>query len=360
MTPRYSATRTAKNIIVYAQYEDGRQEVLAILQIKDGVSMISDKEKLLLVSPEYSYRDTETSLFACSGHNVSDILGAVADCLVNDTRRRKKKLRGIIYCAVSLALGALIASCVFLTRVPVPFNQSPASATSQVLPAQNPVDDDIQASVSASRRPLPAALENIPQVNNKPGKTILQATATKKETPEATKARHNLATVLKRNADRGMFTVNLSSGHERTLYAFLNPRCPNCRALEPALKRLSADFNVVVYPVSVIGGDKSASHMAPLLCEKDPQKRAEGWHHLYSADAGMMVPGSTEALPDKTCLKAARAAIDVNNLAFRQFGFAGTPWVLSDTGWHLPTGLLQESGTVKFFLKTTDSESDHE
>ncbi|ECE6305567.1 DsbC family protein [Salmonella enterica subsp. salamae] len=360
MTPRYSATRTAKNIIVYANHEDGRQEVLAILQIKDGVSMVSDKEKLLLVSPEYSYRDTETSLFACSGHNVSDILGAVADCLVNDTRRRKKKLRGVAYCAVSLALGALIASCIFLTRVPVPFNQPPASATSLVLPAQNPVNDDIQASVSASSRPLPVTLENIPRVNNKSGKTVLQPEATKKETPEATKARQNLATVLKRNADRGMFTVNLSSGHERTLYAFLDPRCPNCRALEPALKRLSADFNVVVYPVSVIGGDKSASHMAPLLCEKDPQKRAEGWHHLYSADAGMMLPGSTEAIPDETCLKAARAAIDVNNLAFRQFGFAGTPWVLSDTGWHLPTGLIQESGTVKLFLKTTDSESGHE
>ncbi|HGY6460035.1 TPA: DsbC family protein, partial [Escherichia coli] len=28
--------------------------------------------------------------------------------------------------------------------------------------------------------------------------------------PEAAAARHNLATVLKRNADRGMFTINLS------------------------------------------------------------------------------------------------------------------------------------------------------
>ncbi|MFB5667538.1 hypothetical protein ACE41Q_17175, partial [Shigella flexneri] len=61
-----------------------------------------------------------------------------------------------------------------------------------------------------------------------------------------------------------------------------------------------------------------------------------------------------------TCLKAARAAIDVNNVAFRKFGFAGTPWVLSDTGWHLPTGILQETGTLNLFLKTTDSESGHE
>ncbi|HFK1238605.1 TPA: IncI1-type conjugal transfer protein TrbB, partial [Escherichia coli] len=82
--------------------------------------------------------------------------------------------------------------------------------------------------------------------------------------PEAAAARHNLATVLKRNADRGMFTINLSSGHERTLYAFLDPACPNCRLLEPALKRLASDFNVVIYPVSVIGGEESTDRVAPL------------------------------------------------------------------------------------------------
>ncbi|MES4063026.1 IncI1-type conjugal transfer protein TrbB, partial [Escherichia coli] len=156
------------------------------------------------------------------------------------------------------------------------------------------------------------------------------------------------------------FTINLSSGHERTLYAFLDPACPNCRLLEPALKRLASDFNVVIYPVSVIGGEESTDRVAPLLCEKDAQKRAAGWHRLYSADNGMMTPSEETTPADETCLKAARAAIDVNNVAFRKFGFAGTPWVLSDTGWHLPTGILQETGTLNLFLKTTDSESGHE
>lgn len=79
-----------------------------------------------------------------------------------------------------------------------------------------------------------------------------------------------------------------------------------------------------------------------------------------SADNGMMTPSEETTPADETCLKAARAAIDVNNVAFRKFGFAGTPWVLSDTGWHLPTGILQETGTLNLFLKTTDSESGHE
>lgn len=33
--------------------------------------------------------------------------------------------------------------------------------------------------------------------------------------------------------------------------------------------------------------------------------------------------------------------------------------MLSDTGWHLPTGILQEAGTLNLFLKATDSESGH-
>ncbi|MCV5662832.1 thioredoxin domain-containing protein, partial [Escherichia coli] len=118
--------------------------------------------------------------------------------------------------------------------------------------------------------------------------------------PDAEAARHNLHTVLKRNADRGMFNINLSSGHDRTLYAFLAPACPNCRLLEPALKRLASDFNVVIYPVSVIGGEESTDRVAPLLCEKDAQKRAAGWHRLYSADNGMMTPSEETTPADET------------------------------------------------------------
>lgn len=41
-----------------------------------------------------------------------------------------------------------------------------------------------------------------------------------------------------------MFTINLSTGHERTLYAFLITAI-NCRLLEPALKQLAQEFSVV-------------------------------------------------------------------------------------------------------------------
>ncbi|EDW8497502.1 DsbC family protein [Salmonella enterica subsp. enterica serovar Enteritidis] len=356
MTIEYFATRIAKHISVQATYPDGKTEIIAILP-RDALSgLVTRNNQLIHIAfDSMGTRNRETVLVDKQEHDADQILTAIDSCLrleyLMERRFSRTPLFRAIIAGVVLFIMATIAFSLFSFADRIFWNDTTAEAVQTAGEPRLPPSHLNNTVPLKESIPLPVTPKKDVQV---PEKTLTS------KNPEAAAARHNLATVLKRNADRGMFTVNLSSGHERTLYAFLDPRCPNCRALEPALKRLSADFNVVVYPVSVIGGDKSASHMAPLLCEKDPQKRAEGWHHLYSADAGMMVPGSTEALPDETCLKAARAAIDVNNLAFRQFGFAGTPWVLSDTGWHLPTGLLQESGTVKLFLKTTDSESDHE
>ncbi|MCF3701577.1 DsbC family protein, partial [Salmonella enterica subsp. enterica serovar Weltevreden] len=86
---------------------------------------------------------------------------------------------------------------------------------------------------------------------------------------------------------------------------------------------------------------------------KDAQKRAGGWHRLYSADNGMMTRSEDTTPAYDTCLNAASAAIDVYNVAFRMFGFAVTQWVLSDSGWLLTTGILHETGTLYLFLKTT-------
>lgn len=402
MTFHYSAARRGHNIIVTAQ-EYGLPQTLLILQTDSHGHLVARDHQLLEIIPPHRGTPGTITLIDSPDHDAAGILEAIAGCLP-----RRVSMTSQLWLIAPLVLFVLIILSPFLPHSrPVPVQESamtrslspelvpeqenlpvpePSAVKSGIQPATPEPDGEIPAVMEQQRERLPLTLNSVfpdkpsaaltpaqteeaPPVATAPESTESDKKSTEVakdvenvENAEASAARKNLATVLKRNADRGMFTITLSSGHERTLYAFLDPRCPNCRALEPVLRRLTTDFNIVVYPVSVIGGEASASHVAPLLCEKDPQKRAEGWHHLYSADDGMVTPGHRESTPpDEACLKAARAAIDVNNVAFRQFGFPGTPWVLSDTGWHLPATLLQEPGKVSLFLKTiNDGEKEHE
>ncbi|EAB8478023.1 thioredoxin fold domain-containing protein [Salmonella enterica] len=379
MTFLYNAARQGRNIIVTAQRDD-RTQTLAILQADTPGHLVARGHQLLEILPPRMGQTETITLIDSPEHDAANILTAIAGC---PPRRANIVSQIWLVTPVILLVLFILSSLIYHIQSepastpapamerslpPPPMKQSapapvPSAMKSGIKLATPEPDGEIPAAMAQQRERLPLTLNavsrDVPPATPAPAETDAQPAATVPEgaeSAEATTARKNLATVLKRNADRGMFTINLSSGHERTLYAFLDPRCPNCRALEPVLRRLTRDFNIVVYPVSVIGGEASASHVAPLLCEKDTQKRAEGWHHLYSADEGMVTPGHKKnTLPDEDCLKAARAAIDVNNVAFHQFGFPGTPWVLSDTGWHLPAALLQEPGQVSMFLKTTDN-----
>lgn len=377
MTFRYSATRRGRNIIVTAQRDD-RTQTLAILLANRHRHLVARGHQLLEILPARTGQPETITLIDSPEHDAADILTAIAGCY-----SRRPDRRFPLWLAAPLTVPVFLVLSLLIHDMSS--GSTPVSATERSLLLQSPPqsaaepvpsavkggikpapDAEISAVMAQQRERLPLTLNAIspdtppaapalPAETDAPPVASAPARAEKAETAAAAAARKNLAAVLKRNADRGMFTISLSSGHERTLYAFLDPRCPHCRALEPVLRRLTGDFNIVVYPVSVIGAEASAAHVAPLLCEKDPQKRAEGWHHLYSADEGMGTPGHKKnTLPDEDCLKAARAAIDVNNVAFHQFGFPGTPWVLSDTGWHLPATLLQEPGQVSMFLKTTD------
>ena len=366
MTIHYTATLNNKHLSLTALYPDGNREVIAILPVTELGALINRNNRLMHLSFSTPFREiTETLLVDTvdterPGHHIGRMLSAIDSCLsaayAELPARKTSFMRGLIYGAglVLALLTAVTAGYILLKpdsdsplRVPV------TESVTETAPLH--IDKEIVRSVAPSEtkneivHPAPQEMQE----------TSATPAITADKNTLVAEARRNLATVLKRNADRGMFTINLSTGHERTLYAFLDPACINCRLLEPALKQLAREFSVVIYPVSVIGGEASTNRTAPLLCEPDAQKRATGWHQLYSADGGMAPTGDAPAAPDEKCLTAARAAIDVNNQAFRQFGFGGTPWVLSDTGWHLPSGILKDATTVSLFLKATDTEDNH-
>ncbi|WP_117149863.1 thioredoxin fold domain-containing protein [Pseudomonas coronafaciens] len=174
--------------------------------------------------------------------------------------------------------------------------------------------------------------------------------------------RATLPQKLHNAAERKLFTVDYSSGHARTLYVFSDPGCPNCQRLESALNTLSDAFNVVVFPVPVIGKEKSIAAITPVLC-LPPEQRKAAWDGLFDpvpegvklgkaqekqeeqASAGM--DSNTAKQPD--CDVAVKA-LGINQTAYQAYRIPGTPWVISDDGRYVPQRLLRDPIRLKAFL----------
>jgi thiol-disulfide isomerase/thioredoxin len=77
-----------------------------------------------------------------------------------------------------------------------------------------------------------------------------------------------------------LFTVPLSSGHERTLYIFADPQCPHCQDFEPLFEALSTRYNVEIFPVTYVGGKQSSQQIQPVLYLNKDQ-RAAAWKKLF-------------------------------------------------------------------------------
>ncbi|MEL7630963.1 hypothetical protein AAGW04_18470 [Pectobacterium aroidearum] len=393
----YSVFHCHDSIVVMHHRENAPPQTLIIFREPQRLAI--NERKLICF---YSLSNEAVTLLDDPQHNASKVLNAIA--LQLEKRSKKATGRHLKYLASAIAGALLVSTAWFLLScndqpeiqtssaiVGMPFGheypqvageKTRAATMMNALPHTNPgtlsasesiakaavtETKNMQNAIQENRNALPAS----PAATLKPASPIAApvspinspATSEVSSTPKTsieTSSRVQMAAVLKLNAARGMFTINLSSGHERTLYAFLDPTCSICRTMEPAIERLAQEFNVIVFPVSVVNdvnnGGNAVEKIAPLLCQTDSAKRASGWQALFRADVGMSLPGNNVSAPDNTeCEKSAAAAVAVNDYAFRQFGFKGTPWVVTDTGFRLPTGLLAEPAKIDLFLKTTDS-----
>lgn len=198
---------------------------------------------------------------------------------------------------------------------------------------------------------MPPSAPGMPVQPTTPQEKTASATPQSVSDSDRQAAEARLASNLKKAAERQLFTVPLSSGHERTLYIFADPNCPNCQNFEPLFEALSTHYNVEIFPTSAIGGENSVKLITPVLCLA-PEQRKAAWKKLFSIGDGMLNLGKdNETAPTSSpqCDIAGKA-LAVNDVAFKNYQFPGTPWVISDDGRHVPQSVMRDPNEMIHFM----------
>ncbi|HDC2132881.1 TPA: thioredoxin fold domain-containing protein [Salmonella enterica] len=156
------------------------------------------------------------------------------------------------------------------------------------------------------------------------------------------------AASLKKATDSGRYTINLSGGRARTIYVFSDPLCPHCREIEPTLEALTRDYNVVIFPVTLVGKQSTTEAVAPVLCAA-PQKRAQLWQSLFKADGVRSLSAAETDAPAQVSCTDGEHALAINDRAFDYYQLPGTPQLIADDGRDIPfTALTSDDALARF------------
>ncbi|EHB3563554.1 thioredoxin fold domain-containing protein [Salmonella enterica subsp. enterica serovar Oranienburg] len=168
------------------------------------------------------------------------------------------------------------------------------------------------------------------------------------------------AASLKKATDSGRYTINLSGGRARTIYVFSDPLCPHCREIEPTLEALTRDYNVVIFPVTLVGKQKTTEAVTPVLCAA-PQKRAQLWQSLFKVDEVMPLSSTASDTPTPTSCTDGEHAVAINDRAFDYYQLPGTPQLIADDGRDIPFSALTSDDALARFMNTPIKEpgNDH-
>ncbi|EBE7826027.1 thioredoxin fold domain-containing protein [Salmonella enterica subsp. enterica serovar Javiana] len=168
------------------------------------------------------------------------------------------------------------------------------------------------------------------------------------------------AASLKKATDSGRYTINLSGGRARTIYVFSDPLCPHCREIEPTLEALTRDYNVVIFPVTLVGKQSTTDAVTPVLCAA-PQKRAQLWQSLFKADGVLsLFPAETNSPAQVSCTDGEHA-LAINDRAFDYYQLPGTPQLIADDGRDIPFSALTSDDALARFMNAPIKEpgNDH-
>lgn len=149
----------------------------------------------------------------------------------------------------------------------------------------------------------------------------------------------DMARIMSEGVKSGKYSVQLSSGDKGTLYVFSDPACRHCQRLEEELDKLAKDYTIHLFPVSVIGGEKTAKNVSKLLCAK-PEKRRELWKQVVK---GKDVPG-------EDC-DAGNAAASRNDKIFIALRFEGTPTIINSNGEQTPDHVANRADEITAWLE---------
>lgn len=337
-TPSTFAAAVKNNLLTVTQLADGQLRTLCLIELVRPLTLVIAGQTLVCCS-----RHGLVSIKAPEGTEPGDLLSCIASAIA--AARKSRLFKALAAGAVLMMAVGIVATQGFTKIVPHTEIATPSLEPAKTLPlAARPPQVSAVPKGAQALLPAPAAVQVAPPP---PDGWLLPVSA-----------RSMLPENLRNAAERKLFSVDYSTGHERTLYVFADPECPNCQRLEPALNAASANFNVVIFPVAVIGQDKSIASITPVLC-LPPEQRKAAWATLFDVGHGVLdlgKPGSatknvagTAGSPAGECDFASKA-LGVNEVAYQTYRIPGTPWVIADDGRHVPQDVLQDASKLQDFI----------
>ncbi|MHC8403563.1 DsbC family protein [Pseudomonas sp. MDT1-17] len=151
-----------------------------------------------------------------------------------------------------------------------------------------------------------------------------------------------LINALRDGVATNKYSTQLSNGPKGELYVFSDPLCPYCQRLETQLEKLTGDYTIHVFPVSVIGGDDSQKQLGPMLCS-EANARAGLWKQAVS---------STREKQSASCEQASEV-LAANNEFFRAMLFEGTPVIINAQGREFPSNQRATAENITQWVATS-------
>jgi TrbB protein len=127
---------------------------------------------------------------------------------------------------------------------------------------------------------------------------------------------------------------------KQTLYVFSDQNCIYCRAFDAHLKTLSQRYTVHIFPVSVVGGERSLQISEQILC-LNKEARSKEWEQVLHG---------IEAEAVKT-MNSCQPAVNENDQAFRASHLRGTPAILNGFGQEVPESIPHTADALDIWMQ---------